>query len=51
MSQVEKLKTRLVQIPPIPFLTAEEEDYWAKQFETQGFDYSEYSVGLTSVPY
>ena len=26
------------QIPPIPFLTPEEEDYWVEQFAIQGFD-------------
>ncbi|GBE79079.1 predicted protein [Sparassis crispa] len=25
------------EIPPIPFLTPEEEDYWVEQFEIQGF--------------
>lgn len=30
-------------IPPVPFFTPEEEDYYVEQYRKQGFDYSELS--------
>lgn len=30
-----------LQIPPIPFFSKEEEDYWVEQYSISGFKYSE----------
>jgi hypothetical protein len=30
-----------LQIPPIPFFSKEEEDYWVEQYSINGFDHSE----------
>jgi soluble epoxide hydrolase/lipid-phosphate phosphatase len=30
------------QIPPIPFFSREEEDYWVEQYSISGFKYSEF---------
>lgn len=30
-----------LQIPPIPFFSKEEEDYWVEQYSINGFEYSE----------
>ncbi len=32
-----------IQIPPIPFFSKEEEDYWVEQYSISGFKYSESS--------
>ena len=29
-----------IQIPPIPFFSKEEEDYWVEQYSINGFEYS-----------
>lgn len=31
-------------IPPVPFFSPDEEDYYVEQFQKQGFDYSESSI-------
>ena len=38
--------TESTQIPPIPFLTPDEEDYWVEQYNIQKFQYSESVVYL-----
>ena len=35
-----------VQIPPIPFFSKEEEDYWVEQYSINGFKYSECRLAL-----
>lgn len=34
------------QVPPIPFFSEEEEDYWVEQYGINGFDHSESSPPL-----
>ena len=35
-----KVQTHITQIPPVPFLTSEEEEYLVEQYKVQGFKHS-----------
>ena len=44
-----KAYKHLEEIPPVPFFTQDQEDYYVEQFEKQGFDHSELTLGVCLV--
>ena len=45
-SRVHVSANPYLQIPPIPFFSKEEEDYWVEQYSISGFKYSECDIVL-----